>query len=506
MLASLIGKGFLLWSLRLAAPCPAPLPASLPAPLLAPPDTLPRPRALPPTVAPADTLVRLDACPGPGPARIGGIVFLGNAVTRERILRAELDLHPGDSLALADLPARLEANRARIFNLQLFHSVLVQASCGSAGRLTLLFIVQERLYTFPVPIFSLAERNFRAWYDRPDRWRRLDYGLHLVRLNVRGRNETLTTNLQFGFNRKFDLFYEAPGLGPRRRLGLGLGVSYYQSHTVDYNTLADRLRSVRDADGFPIQRFFASGGLRLRHTVQRLTAFDVAYHRQQISDSVAYYNPDFYLGRQQREFLDFTLVSTDNRRNTFAYPLTGAFAQLALTQRVFLDSQTPASTTLRLRYARYFDLGHGFYYAVGATAQTRLAAALGYPDRRALGYDAYLRGYDEYVIDGRHCGLLQQGLSYRILKPGILRLPLSDNPKFNLVPLVAYLNIFADAGYVAAARTSSPAQTNQLPNTMLRSAGLALHLVTYYDRVFVIEYSRNGLGQSGFFLRSNFPI
>ena len=78
MLALLLGKGLLLGSLHLAGPLPAP------------PDTLPRPRALPPTVAPADTLVRLDACPGTT-ARIGGIVFLGNAVTRERILRAELD-------------------------------------------------------------------------------------------------------------------------------------------------------------------------------------------------------------------------------------------------------------------------------------------------------------------------------------------------------------------------------------------------------------------------------
>ena len=465
----------------------------------APPDTL-RP---PPTVAPTDTLVRIDACPGRAAARIGGIVFLGNAVTRERILRAELDLHPGDTLTLADLPARLEANRARLFNLQLFHSVLVRASCGSTGAFTLLFVVQERWYTFPVPIFSLAERNFRAWYDRPDRWQRLDYGLHLVRINFRGRNETLTTNLQFGFNRKFDLAYEAPGFGPRRRLGLGLAVSYYQSHTVDYATVDDRLRSVRTDDGFPIQRFFVSGGLRLRHTVQLLTAFDVAYHRQQIADSVAYNNPGFYLGRTQREFFDFTVISTHNRRNTFAYPLTGSFAQAAFTQRFFLDGRTPASTTLRLRYAHYLALGHGFYYAVGATAQTRLARALAYPDARALGYDAYLRGYDEYVVEGRHFGLVQQGLSYRLFRPDVLRLPFSRNPKINTIPFVAYLNLFVDAGYVAAPNVPI---TNQLPNSLLRSAGVALHFVTYYDRVFVLEYSRNGLGQNGFFLRSNFPI
>ena len=43
-------------------------------------------------------------------------------------------------------------------------------------------------------------------------------------------------------------------------------------------------------------------------------------------------------------------------------------------------------------------------------------------------------------------------------------------------------------------------------NRLLRSAGLGLHLVTYYDRVFTLEYTLNGLGQAGYFFRSAFPI
>ena len=468
--------------------------------LPAPADTLPRP--LRPIVAPTDTLVRVFPCPGAARAVVGRILFAGNAITKERILRAELDFTEGDTLALADLPARLEANRRRLFNLQLFHTVVVQASC-TGGSWLVVFGVQERWYTFPVPILSLADRNLRSWLDRADRWRRVDYGLHLTRTNFRGRNEQLIVNLQLGFNRKYELFYEVPGLGRYRRLGFGVGASYFQSHTLDYRTTADRLTPLRADNNFPIQRFYATAGLRFRHTVQFRTAFDASYHREQISDSVNYYNPGYFLGRNQREFLDFTLSSTRNQRNTFAYPLTGQYAQVSLTHRVFFDKTTPSLTTLRATYARYVALGHQFYYSLGLSAQARLARALGYPDTRALGYDDLVRGYDEYVIDGRHYGLVQQGLSYRLFAPKTIRLGSIDNPKVNTIPIALYGNIFADAGYVVA---PAAIPQNRLPNHFQRAIGLGLHLVTYYDRVFTVEYTLNGLGQTGYFFRAEFPI
>ena len=467
---------------------------------LAPLDTLPRP--LRSVGAPTDTLVRVLPCPDLARTPVGTILFVGNAVTKERILRAELDFHEGDTLALADLYARLETNRSRLFNLQLFHSVVVQASC-TGRQLLIVFGVQERWYTFPVPILSLADRNLRSWLDRSDRWRRVDYGIHLTQSNFRGRNEQIIANLQLGFNRKYELFYEAPGLGRYRRLGLGVGASFYQSHSLDYITQADRLIPLRADASYPIQRFYATAGLRLRHTVQFLTAFDVSYHREQISDSVNYYNPNYYQGRTQREYLSFALTSTRNQRNTFAYPLTGQYAQATLTHRVFLDATTFGITTLRLNYARYLALGHGFYYSLGLNGQVHLTRHLAYADSRALGYDDLVRGYDKYVIDGRHYGLVQQGVSYQLLRPQPIRLQNIDNPKINTIPLALYLNIFTDAGYVVAPGYSP---LNRLPNHLLSAIGLGLHLVTYYDRVFTAEYTLNGLGQTGYFFRAEFPI
>lgn len=503
----ILGSGLDLLAQVPTVPTPPPaanLPAPSEVPIPAPRSLLRRRRALP-LVQASDTLLRIASSCGADslrPLRVAAVVFAGNAVTRERTLRAELDFQEGDSLPLAGLAARLEANRGRLFNLQLFNSVLVRATCQQ-GQLTVRFVVQERWYLFPLPIFSLADRNINAWLDRPDRWQRFDYGLHLVRDNFRGRNEHLTFNVQHGFNRKYELFYDAPGFGRRRRVGVGVGFSYFQSHTLDYTTRADQLLAFRSENSFPVQRLFATAGLRFRSTVEFTSALDVSYQRQQIGDSIQLLNPDYYLGRRQREFVEATLISTRNQRNTFAYPLSGHYAQLSLTHRQFLDHTTPAITTLRLRYARYQPLGRGFFSSSGVTAQARFSRELAYADRRGLGYDALVRGYDAYVIEGQHYLLVQQGLSYQLLDAGTVSLPGLRNPKFGRIPLTLYLNIFADGGYVVAPH---PTPQNQLPNALLGAAGLGLHVVTYYDRVFVVEYTRNGRGEAGFFLRTSFPI
>ncbi|MCR5887739.1 BamA/TamA family outer membrane protein [Hymenobacter sp. J193] len=460
------------------------------------------PRTLPDTAraTPPDSVMRAQ-CPGYTRLRVASIVFAGNAITKDRILRAELDFREGDTLTIENLARRLEANRRRLFNLQLFHTVGVQTVCRD-GALTVLFGVQERWYTFPVPIFSLADRNIRSWLDRNDRWRRVDYGVHLVRYNFRGRNELLRGNLQLGFNQKYEVFFENPGA--RYRPGLALGASLTRSRALDYQTRNDRLLTYRAAAGFAIRREYVTAGLRWRNTVQRRTALDLAAYREWIADSVRLGNPDFFRQGTTRHYLDLRLTRTFNQRNTFAYPLTGRYLQLAVAQRVYVNSNSPAFTTLFVQAARYWTLPRKLYYSLGLTTQARLAGkALPYADTRALGYTTLVRGYDRYVIDGNHYAVVQQGLSYPLLATRRVEVGVTDNPKFSSLPLAIYLNTFVDAGYVAARQV--PAD-NRFPNHLLASAGLGVHLVTYYDRVLTLEYTRTVTGGAGFYVRTEFPI
>ncbi|MDX5398038.1 MAG: hypothetical protein LPK21_17770, partial [Hymenobacteraceae bacterium] len=167
------------------------------------------------------------ACPSDS-VELVSVNFKGNKKTKESILRVELDIKEGEKFDSATFFQKVEENRLRLFNLQLFHWVKPVLNCTD-GRAELVYEVQERWYLFPVPIFSLADRNFSAWLDKMD-FRRIDYGLHLVQYNMRGRNETFKTNLQYGFNRKYELFYTFPYISRRQKLGLSLGGSVYQSH------------------------------------------------------------------------------------------------------------------------------------------------------------------------------------------------------------------------------------------------------------------------------------
>ncbi len=214
-------------------------------------------------------------------------------------------------------------------------------------------------------------------------------------------------------------------------------------------------------------------------------------------------NPAYFLGSQRRQYADVRLTSTLNQRNTFAYPLTGQYLQASLNYRAFFTAGSPNFVTAQATYSRYLALGHDFYYSVGVQGLVRFARQVSYADNRALGYEYLVRGYDRYTIEGQRLGVVQQGVSYQLFDTSKIRLKGVQNPKINTIPLALYLNTFVDAGYVGA---SGALPANRLPNRLLGAAGLGLHLVTYYDRVFTVEYTRNIRGEGGFFFRSEFPI
>ncbi|MFC5270622.1 POTRA domain-containing protein [Adhaeribacter terreus] len=462
----------------------------------APPDTVSK--KLPGSLPTAPN--KLELCPDTNQFEIAAIAFVGNRKTKERVLRAELDFKEGEIVSEKGLEKRLEQNRLRLFNLQLFLWVRYETVCQN-GRLTIIFEMQERWYLFPVPIFSLADRNFNSWWEKKD-FNRIDYGLHLVQYNFRGRNEELKANFQHGFNRKYELFYTVPYFNKKRNLGFSVGGSIYQSHSVDYNTIENELLTLRQEDRFPIQKRYASGSIIWRENVQKRTTFTTSYHQEQISDSVLILNPEFFSQQQNRKYLEFELTRTLNFRNTFSYPLSGHYLQLSLSQQVAVNGNQH-NTTAQVKFSDYVPLKKKFYYSYSLEAQSRLAQNLAYYDNVALGYKSYIRGYELYVIGGQHYGVFKNGLSRELLDLNQIELKFIKNPQFNRIPVTLYLNLFADAGYVLENRYE---QTNYLTNRLNMAAGFGLHIVTYYDRVLTLEYSINREGDRGLFIHSAFPF
>lgn len=112
--------------------------------------------------------------------RIEAIVFEGNRVTRESVLRRELAVVEGQP---AD-PARIEASRQALMDLGLFRSVEVELEELPEGGQRLRFVLREKRYLLPIP---RLDGNVDGDYS---------YGAQLRWANVGGRNHSLTAWVQ----------------------------------------------------------------------------------------------------------------------------------------------------------------------------------------------------------------------------------------------------------------------------------------------------------------------
>ncbi|RDC66271.1 POTRA domain-containing protein [Adhaeribacter pallidiroseus] len=450
-----------------------------------------------------DSAQNIFGCPtDSGQVQIRSIQFEGNKITQDKILRAELNLQEGNGVTLTDLKQRLAENQLRLYNLQLFHWVRYITLCEN-GQLHLIFTVQERWYIWPVPIFSLADRNINAWLQHHD-WHRIDYGLHLDVKNFRGLNETLRANVQHGYNRKLEVFYRKPTVG-RLKIGATLAASFYRSHALDYTTEDNRLLTLHQNNGFAVQRIYVSPGLLYRPDVQHQTALTFTYNWQQISGEAFILNSVYFLGQQKRQFAEVNLVHTRNFRNTFSYPLSGSYLQIGFSQRLYShNSGGNASTSLRAKYSRYIPLSANWFYSFGLEGKSMLTQHPAFADNQVLGYGTVLvRGYQLYVVGGQQFGLAKQSISRNILSPREIELSFIKSPKFNRIPLSIYLNGFTDTGY---AHDKYYSAENSFANRLLLSAGIGLHLVTYYDKVVTLEYTLTNTGQTGFFVNTGIPF
>ena len=433
---------------------------------------------------------------------IDSINFVGNEVSKSRMLLFELNIAPGDTVEKEELEQRLEENRKRLFNLRLFLEVGYSYTCRE-GRVAVRYTLQERWYLYPIPIFDLADRNFNAWLERRD-WGRVDYGINLIRRNFRGRNEEVRLRLQQGFNKRLEFVYRVPYISRSHKLGFDFGVADYRSRAIDYRTLSNRQRFFVQDQGVPIQRTLLTAGLIHRQSVQRQEGLRLSYVQEEVSDTVLLLNPEYYNNSaRERQYLRVELSKVVNLRNSFVYPLTGSYFEATASQTFFMGGSGAPITTLRAKYVNYRRISGKYYYFVGGEAQTRLSRHYAYADNVALGFRSSVRGYELNVVGGQHFGLLKQGLTRELLQLDGLHLKFIKSPKFNKIPLALYANAFTDAGYAV---DDVFEEGNPLANRLLMSAGAGLHLVTFYDFVFRAEYTINREGTKGFYLSGRFPF
>jgi len=436
---------------------------------------------------------------------INDILISGNKVTHESVILRELIFSAGDTIYKMQLLPALQRSKENLLNLSLFNFVILNIKHLGNSFIDVTVEITERWYIWPVPILEYADRNFNEFIKSWD-WEKINYGAWLKWNNFRGRNELLTAKVRLGYVKEYALAYSKPNLGKRQAHGISAGFNVNQQDEVFIETVNNSPEEYQPQE-IPAQvRFNAFTQYTYRRKYYTSHSLRFEYFDYQISDSVAIVNSN-YLGdgATKQSFFRLTYQFNYDVRDSKVYPLEGfnvrfKAEQLGLGIIPDFDYRTFRLTGILMFHQKIVNR---LYFYNATKARYSSEKVMPYFVNKALGYNENLRGYEPYVIDGSDYVLSLYNFKIEVIKPNSFTIPFLGMEQFNKVSYAIYANIFADAGYV---NNNFPNPTNTMVNTWQFSAGVGIDLVTYYDRVFSIDYVINRYGEHGFFFHVETPF
>lgn len=437
---------------------------------------------------------------------IDRITIDGNQITRPKIILRELRFGAGDTLSVESLQAALQKSRDNVFNTSLFNLVTLDTVRLSSNpvRMEVVVHVIERWYIWPIPYVEFPNRNINAWIETFD-LRRLTYGLNFKFFNARGRNETLTLLLHFGFNQQYGFTYQTPYINKKQTWGFGFGGDYSRNRSLITGTTGNKSNYVDTSNGSLQQRAhgFIEGYFRPNIYSYHILAVDYDYYH--FADTLLKIPGYLTDSTNDQSFFTIYYKFKLDHRDVRYYPLKGYYFDLEVTKQGFIDDPVDLFS-IQSTFRKYWKFSDRWFLAAAATAKWSWPEEQPFYLQHGIGYGRdVIRGFEYYSINGSWFGLIRTNLKFALIKPRTLTLPFIRTPKFGIIPYGLYLNLFADAGYVSNS-ISGLKRDNPLVNTLLAGYGLSIDLVTYYDIVIDLNCALNSLGEPGFFIHFIAPI
>ena len=429
--------------------------------------------------------------------------FIGNKKTKDFIIERELTLESGKYYMICDTARLIESSEINLTNTNLFNYNEITI-VNNGIDYTLMVDVTERWYVWPNPIFKVQERNFAAWWDNGHNLNRANYGMFISHYNCRGRREKLDLRLQLGYSKTIGLDYDIPMFKKMGNWGGHLNYSFITRHEIPYTVDNDRWvflnlenEIVRKENTAYLEIYYRQG-FYAKHRML------VDYKNIQLSDTVAQLNP-YYLGNNHNKLSYFTLMYQYriDKRNDKDFPLKGHYLEAEVIKNgVGLLSDVDALYG-QAEWKHFFNIHKKLYGAYGLRGKMSTNNFQSFYVERYLGRHELPRAYDQYVIVGQSYYCFKSNLRYEVFNNSNIQLPLINNPKFGKLHLANYISTFFDFGRVW---DNTSYRNTTLSNVNLYSYGLGLETTTYYDAVLRIEYSRNHLRKSRFFIHFTAPI
>ncbi|MFO7977568.1 MAG: hypothetical protein R6U64_02815 [Bacteroidales bacterium] len=437
---------------------------------------------------------------------VQSITLEHNNVTHDDIIFRELLFDPGDTLATDVLLELARQSRQNLLNTSLFNFVELLVDCDEASNVQVYLSFVERWYLWPFPILELGDRNVNTWLGNP-RLSRLNYGLRILHENFRGRNENLELLLRFGYQKIFSLNYFKPYINKSQTLGFNLDMGFNMSRELAYATRDNKQLFYRNSSGLAYQQFFVNPGLVYRPRIHSTHTVSLGFTRHEFADTLLVLNPLFAPDNRTRmQYFVLSYMYKNDHRDIRAYPLQGYYMDVRFTRMGLglIPTENMDVTMLEASARKFWKLAPRWFAAAGVNSKISDGRSISYFNQQGLGFKGDLvRGFEDYVVDGQHFFVFKSNLKFTLVPQRTSQLGIINNPRFSLIHYAIYLNMHADAGIIHDRLFNN---FNSLSNKWLGGTGVGLDFVTYYDRVFRVEWSLNSLGESGLFFHLLAPI
>lgn len=434
------------------------------------------------------------------PLPIRSILIEGNEKTKDFVIKRELLFHE-DSFYSYDesFEQLITLSQSRITNLNLFNKVTILPEVDSTNHyevcIKIVIRVVEKWYHWPIPFVEFSDRNFNVWGNLDFDPNRTNYGLYVFNYNLWGKNHTLKTKLKTGYNTKLGLEYRIPFLSESNNWGIKTLIDYSSQNELWYETINDSLQFYKNGKNNLIKNTQASIEVSRRITPFTNIFISTQYQYDQIDSSVPTNDYLINNARSQNTFKTQFRVEIDKRNNLF-YPTEGSYLSADMTGLLWTNKSHAYNLRMGFKMQKFTKISSTIYTALSCHTQFNSNKNPPYSQRKILGYQESIRGFEHYVVDGTSGLKGNAAIRFHTLKSN-LSLPFIPFKNYQELPLNMYLEIYSDAGYVDYNFSN---ETNQLVNAFLYSGGLGLNTLFYNDRILRLEYSLNSLKEHGFFV------
>jgi len=428
---------------------------------------------------------------------INSINIEGNDKTKKYIILRELPYHAGDNVNKDSLSFFNNLSQQQLFNTSLFLVAKVSAEYPLPKDSSIVNIhiqVQERWYFIPKPIFKWVDRNFSQWWNEQNHsLDRVNYGINLSMKNATGNNDRLALGFVAGYTQQNTIRYQLPFIDKKLKFGMGFGWQNYKQKEINYTTAFDKQVFLKTI-GMVREGYRANLDLLYRPNLFNRFSLQLGFGNDALSDSGFLMQPIFLPNHTKSfSYADITLSLKKINFDYNAYPTRGSASEFTAYQRF---SSSSSMTSFQYRKIEAHSFSKQNFILVESNSIVKFVPNFNYADYRLLGYANFqLNGLEYYVVDGNAASILKTSFHHLLggftVKNPIKTRYLTDF-KYNF-----WINIFTHLGYVY---NDHPLSTNRLSNTLLRSVGVGLDIISIYDFVLKIDYSVNQLGDKGVYL------